>query len=69
MDSYTYEQCRVNKEIRGKKIKNLEHAIKQSEAIISESKLDDTDLIFLRKKVAQSKQDLEVLYLFNEQYG
>ena len=63
IDAYTLEQCRKDEEVLQIKIKNLEHAIQQSEAIIAESNMDGDALIFLRRKVAESMQDLEVLYL------
>ncbi len=65
IDAYTLEQCKKDKEIRQLKIKNLEHAIEQSEAMIAESKMDGEALTFLRKKVANSIQDLELLHLMN----
>ena len=67
IDTYTLEQCKKDKDIRQLKIKSLEHAIEQSEAMITESQMNGEALIFLRKKVADSKQDLEVLYLMNLQ--
>ena len=67
IDSYTLEQCKKDKEIRQLKIKNLEHAIDQSEEMIAESQMDGDALTFLRRKVADSRQDLEVLYLMNDQ--
>ena len=63
IDAYTLEQCRKDEEVLQLKIKNLEHAIKQSEAMITESSMDGDALTFLRRKVAESMQDLEVLYL------
>ncbi len=63
IDAYTLEQCRKDEEVLQIKIKNLEHAIQQSEAMIAESKMDGDALTFLRRKVAESMQDLEVLYL------
>ena len=63
IDAYTLEQCRKDKEVLQLKIKNLEHAIQQSEAMIAESSMDGDALTFLRRKVAESMQDLEVLYL------
>ena len=66
LDSYTLEQCKKNKEILLLKISNLEHAIKQSEYMISESDLNDQELTFLRRKVADSMQDLEILYLIKD---
>ncbi len=63
MDPYMYEQCKQDKEILKVKIGNLEHAIKQSEEMISESKIDKSALSFLRRRIASSIQDLETLYL------
>ena len=63
IDAYTLEQCRKDEEVLQLKIKNLEHAIQQSEAMIAESNMDGDALTFLRRKVAVSMQDLEVLYL------
>ena len=63
IDAYTLEQCREDEEVLQIKIKNLEHAIQQSEAMIAESNMDGDALTFLRRKVAESMQDLEVLYL------
>ena len=63
IDAYTLEQCRKDEEVLQIKIKNLEHAIQQSEAMIAESNMDGNALTFLRRKVAESMQDLEVLYL------
>ena len=67
IDAYTLEQCKKDKQIRQLKIKNLEHAIYQLEAMIAESQMDGDALIFLRRKGAESKQALEVLYLMNDQ--
>ena len=63
IDAYTLEQCRKDEEVLQLKIKNLEHAIQQSEAMIAESSMDGDALTFLRRKIAESMQDLEVLYL------
>ena len=63
IDAYTLEQCKKDEEVLQLKIKNLEHAIQQSEAMIAESNMDGDALTFLRRKVAESMQDLEVLYL------
>ena len=62
IDSDTLEQCKQDQKILQLKISNLEYAIKQSEEIISESKVEESTLIYLKRKVAQSRQDLEVLY-------
>ena len=67
IDAYTLEECKKDKEILLLKIKNLEHAIEQSEEMIAESQMDGDTLIFLRRKVADSRQALEVLYLMNDQ--
>ena len=67
IDAYTFEQCKKDEGIRQLKIKNLEHAIKQSEAMIKESQMDADALTFLRRKIAESMQDLEVLHLINAQ--
>ena len=63
IDSYTLDQCKKDSKILHIKIKNLEQTIKQSESMISESNMDSDALTFLRRKVAESIQDLEVLYL------
>ena len=63
IDAYTLDQCRKDEEVLQIKIKNLEHAIQQSEAMIAESSMDGDALTFLRRKIAESIQDLEVLYL------
>ena len=63
IDAYTLEQYRKDEEVLQIKIKNLEHAIQQSEAMIAESNMDGDALTILRRKVAESMQDLEVLYL------
>ena len=66
IDAYTLEQCKSDKEILQLKITNLEHAIKELEAMIVESEIDDATLVFLRRKIANSLQDLEVLYLLKQ---
>ena len=63
MYRYTLIQCQTSDEVRDIKIKTLEYAITQTEAIIRESKMDQQSLIFLRDKLARSVQDLEILYL------
>ena len=50
IDAYTLEQCKKDKEIRQLKIKNLEHAIEQSETMIAESQMDQNALNFIRRK-------------------
>ena len=68
IDHFTFEQCKRNKEILQLKILNLEHAIRETELIISESKMDNASLIFLRRKIADSNQELESLYFLRRQF-
>ena len=63
LDLNTINICKSNPEIRDLKIKNIEHAINQAEEMIKESNMDENELIFLKKKISDSRQDLEVLYL------
>ena len=63
IDDFTLAQCRKDKEILQLKIKNLEHGIEEAEKMIAESNLDDDAITFLRRKVAESNQDLAILYL------
>ena len=63
IDDFTLEQCKKDREILQLKIKNLEHGIHEAEKMIAESRMNDEALIFLRKKVAESNQDLAILYL------
>jgi len=49
------------------KIKNIEHAIEQAELMIKESKMSQEELIFLKRKISDSRQDLEILYLMKIQ--
>ena len=65
IDDFTLNQCKKDKEILKLKIKNLEHGISEAEKMISESQMNDQALTFLRKKVADSNQDLAVLYLID----
>ena len=65
IDDFTLEQCKKDKEILQLKIKNLEHGIYEAEKLIAESQMNDEALTFLRRKVAQSNQDLEILYLID----
>ena len=51
LDSHTIKNCKENPEIRDLKIKNIEHAIDQAE------------LMFLKRKISDSRGDLEILYL------
>tara|TARA_Y100001968_G_scaffold55698_1_gene46929 strand:+ start:6128 stop:6328 length:201 start_codon:yes stop_codon:yes gene_type:complete len=65
IDAFTLEQCKTDREILQLKIKNLEHGINAAEKMIAESNMNDEALTFLRRKVAESTQDLEVLYLID----
>ena len=63
LDSQTIKICKENSSIRDLKIKNIEHAIEQAEIMIKESKMSQEELIFLKRKISDSRQDLEILYL------
>tara|TARA_B100000945_G_C20197330_1_gene509738 strand:+ start:179 stop:382 length:204 start_codon:yes stop_codon:yes gene_type:complete len=63
LDFETLKLCKENAQIRDIKIKNIEHAIKQAEMIIKESKMSQNELVFLKRKISNSRQDLEILYL------
>ncbi len=63
LDYQTIEICKENSLIRDLKIKNIEHAIEQAEIMIKESKMSQEELIFLKRKISDSRQDLEILYL------
>ena len=63
LDSHTLKICKDNIEIREIKIKNIEHAINQAEIMIKESKMSQEELSFLKRKISDSIQDLEILYL------
>ena len=63
LDKKTKKECEDNPLIRELKIKNIEHAIEQAENIIKESKMDPAELSFLKRKISDSRQDLEILYL------
>ena len=65
IDDFTLAQCRKDREVLQLKIKNLEHGINEAEKMISESNMNDEALIFLRRKVAESNQDLAILYLIH----
>ena len=65
IDDFTLEQCKKDRKILQLKIKNLEHGIKEAERMIAESKMNDESLTFLRRKVAESNQDLAILYLID----
>ena len=63
LDKQTIKNCKENSLIRDLKIKNIEHAIDQAESIIKESKMSQEDLSFLKRKISDSRLDLEILYL------
>ena len=63
LDSHTLKTCKDNPTIRDIKIRNLEHAIDQAEMMIKESKMSEKELTFLKRKISDSRQDLEILYL------
>ena len=63
IEPHTLKTCKENPTIRDIKIKNIEHAINQAEMMIKESKMSQEELIFLKKKISDSRQDLEILYL------
>ena len=67
LDASTKKACKDNPSIRETKIKNIEHAIDQAELMIKESKMSQEELIFLKRKIADSRQDLEILYLMKIQ--
>ena len=63
LDSHTIKTCKENPLIRDIKIKNIEHAIDQAQMMIKESKMSQEELSFLKRKISDSRQDLEILYL------
>jgi len=44
-----------------------DNAIEQAELMIKESKMSQEELIFLKRKISDSRQDLEILYLMKIQ--
>ena len=66
LDNETLNLCRRDSQIRDLKIKNIEHAIDQAEQMIKESKMSQEELIFLKKKISNSLQELEILYLMKD---
>ena len=67
LDANTKKVCKYDPKIREIKIRNIEHAIEQSELMIKESKMSQKELIFLKRKISDSRQDLEILYLMKIQ--
>ncbi len=63
LDAHTIKTCKENPTIRDIKIKNIEHAIDQAEMMIKESKMSQEELSYLKRKISDSRQDLEILYL------
>ena len=66
IDKPTLQACKNSSLVLDMKIKNLEFAIKQSELMISESRMNNESLNYLRKKVANSIQELEALHLIKK---
>ena len=65
IDEFTLQQCKKDKEILQLKIKNLQHGINEAEKMIAQSQMNEEALTFLRRKVAESNQDLAALYLID----
>ena len=67
LDANTKKACKDDSSIREIKIRNIEHAIEQAELMIKESKMCQEELNFLKRKLSDSRQDLEMLYLMKIQ--
>ena len=67
LDANTKKACKDDPTIREIKIRNIEYAIEQAELMIKESKMSQEELIFLKRKISDSRQDLEILYLMKIQ--
>ena len=67
LDENTKKACKDDPSIIEIKIRNIEHAIEQAELMIKESKMSEEELIFLKRKISDSRQDLEILYLMKIQ--
>ena len=67
LDANTKKACKDDPSIREIKIRNIEHSIEQAELLIKESKMSQEELIFLKRKISDSRQDLEILYLMKIQ--
>ena len=63
LDENTKKACKYDSSIREIKIRNIEYAIEQAEMMIKESQMSQEELIFLKRKISDSRQDLEILYL------
>ena len=68
LDANTKKACKDDPLIREIKIRNIEHAIDQAELMIKESKMSQEELIFLKRKISDSRQDLEILYFMKIQW-
>ena len=67
LDANTKKACKDDPSISEIKIRNIEHAIEQAELMIKESKMSQEELIFLKRKISESRQDLEIHYLMKIQ--
>lgn len=67
LDANTKKACKDDPSIREIKIRNIEYAIEQAELMIKESKMSQEELIYLKRKISDSRQDLEILYLMKIQ--
>ena len=67
LDENTKKACKDDPSIREIKIRNIEYAIEQAELMIKESNMSQEELIFLKRKISDSRQDLEILYLMKIQ--
>ncbi len=67
LDANTKKACKDDPSTREIKIRNIEYAIEQAELMIKESKMSQEELIFLKRKISDSRQDLEILYLMKIQ--
>ena len=63
LNSHIKKTFKENPSLRDLKIKNIEHAIEQAEIMIKESNMSQEELSFLKRKISDSRQDLEILYL------
>ena len=68
VDANTKKAWNEDPSISDIKIRKSEHAIEQAELMIKESKMRQEELIFLKRKISDSRQDLEILYLMKIQW-
>ncbi len=66
LDKFTFEKCKEDLGVLNLKINTLEYAIDQSEKIIKESQLSNSELTFLRRKLAESINELDQLYILKK---